>query len=41
MNKKLFISTLSILLWGNNISAQETKISFETSEGFNLGNFNG
>ncbi|MGL6037886.1 MAG: T9SS type A sorting domain-containing protein [Soonwooa sp.] len=41
MNKKLFISTLSILLLGNNISAQDTKFSFETSEGFNLGNFNG
>ncbi len=41
MNKKLLISTLSILLFSNTISAQETKISFETSEGFNLGNFHG
>ncbi|WP_300674814.1 T9SS type A sorting domain-containing protein [Soonwooa sp.] len=41
MNKKLFISTLSILLFSQSISAQETKISFETSEGFTLGNFNG
>ena len=41
MNKKLLISTLSILLFGNSIFAQETKISFETSEGYNLGNFNG
>lgn len=41
MKKKLLLSAFILFLATKHIFSQETKFSFETSEGFTLGNFNG